>query len=96
MTAASALDGSSRLFQLVSQLEKIILKECAFNVSAKDSINFGVLVTNRQKWVPVNYQVGDLVSTMPLAQFAFRNCCMPRTRSIDQHKRNLLPVIRTT
>jgi hypothetical protein len=31
------------------------------------SVNFGLLVTYRQKWTPVSYQVGELVSTIPLA-----------------------------
>lgn len=31
------------------------------------SINFGILVNYRQEWKPINYQVGDLVSTIPLA-----------------------------
>jgi hypothetical protein len=31
------------------------------------SVNFGLLVTYRQKWVPVTYQVGELVSTIALA-----------------------------
>jgi hypothetical protein len=30
------------------------------------SVNFGVMITYRQKWIPVSYQVGDLVSTLPL------------------------------
>ncbi|MEN8250465.1 MAG: hypothetical protein ABFS32_16140 [Bacteroidota bacterium] len=30
------------------------------------SVNFGLMVTYRQKWTPVSYQVGDLVSTIPL------------------------------
>lgn len=31
------------------------------------SVNFGIMVTYRQKWTPVSYQVGELVSTIPLA-----------------------------
>jgi hypothetical protein len=31
------------------------------------SINFGLLVTYRQMWTPISYQVGELVSTIPLA-----------------------------
>lgn len=64
---AEALPGSSRLFQLLSKLEKMISERYAFDVFAKDSINFGIMVTYRQTWEPLNYQVGDLVSTIPLA-----------------------------
>jgi hypothetical protein len=31
------------------------------------SVNFGILVTYRQQWTPVSYQVGELVGTIPLA-----------------------------
>lgn len=34
--------------------------------SIERSVNFGVMVTYRQKWNPVSYQVGELVSTIPL------------------------------
>ncbi len=66
-TAANPLGGSSRLFQLLTRLEKMLRERYAFDVFAKDSVNFGILVTYRQTWVPENYQVGDLVSTIPLA-----------------------------
>ncbi len=66
-TAADPLGGSSRLFQLLTRLEKMLRERYAFDVFAKNSVNFGILVTYRQTWVPENYQVGDLVSTIPLA-----------------------------
>ena len=66
-TAANPLGGSSRLFQLLTRLEKMLRERYAFDVFAKNSVNFGILVTYRQTWVPENYQVGDLVSTIPLA-----------------------------
>jgi hypothetical protein len=34
---------------------------------AKDTVNFGIMVTYRQTWEPQLYQVGELVSTIPLA-----------------------------
>jgi len=66
-TAANPLGGSSRLYQLLTKLEKMLRERYAFDVFAKNSINFGIMVTYRQKWVPETYQVGDLVSTVPLA-----------------------------
>jgi hypothetical protein len=35
--------------------------------SAYRSVNFGIMVTYRQLWTPVSYQVGELVNTIPLA-----------------------------
>jgi len=48
-TAADPLGGSSRLAQLLTQLEKLLSeRRYAFDVFAKDSINFGIMVTYRQ------------------------------------------------
>lgn len=65
--SSDGLETSSRLYKLLSRLEKLLSERYAFDVFAKDSVNFGFLVTYRQTWVPQNYQVGDLVSTIPLA-----------------------------
>jgi hypothetical protein len=59
--------GASRLDQLLTELETRLSERYAFDVFAKDSINFGILVTYRQTWEPEQYQVGDLVSTIPLS-----------------------------
>jgi hypothetical protein len=66
-TVGDMQGGVSRLYQLLSGLEKLLSEKYAFDVFAPNSINFGIRVTYRQKWEPVNYQVGDLVSTIPLA-----------------------------
>ena len=65
--AADPLGASSRLAQLLIKMEKLLAERYAFDVFAKNSINFGIMVTYRQTWEPQQYQVGDLVSTIPLA-----------------------------
>lgn len=69
--AASAAGNSAtiskRLTELLTGLDQLMSQRYAFDVFAKNSINFGILVTYRQQWVPKNWQVGDLVSTIPLA-----------------------------
>jgi hypothetical protein len=65
--AADPLSGSSRLEYLLTQLERKLVERYAFDVFAEDSINFGIMLTYRQTWEPLQYQVGDLVSTIPLA-----------------------------
>ena len=57
----------ARLDRLLTGLENAMAETYAFDVFAPDSINFGFIVTYRQTWVPETYQVGDLVSTIPLA-----------------------------
>src|SRR5690349_11904022 len=78
------LGGSSRLFQLLSTLEKMISERYAFDVFAKDSINFGIMMTYRQTGEPQNYQVGDLISTIPLAQKEIRRYT---TRAVSKKTR---------
>lgn len=58
---------SPRLQRLVDQLRQRLREPHKFDTFATNSVNFGVLVTYRQKWQPISYQVGELVSTIPLA-----------------------------
>lgn len=59
---------SSRLYNLLEDIHNILSeKRYVFDVFAPNSVNFGILVTYRQEWTPLNYQVGNLVSTIPLA-----------------------------
>jgi hypothetical protein len=63
----SALAKSGRIFNLMLELGRAINEPYAFDVFAPDSYNYGIMVTYRQKWEPLQYQAGDLVSTIPLA-----------------------------
>ncbi len=63
----AVLAGAARLSRLMDQIDLILKQRYSFAVFAKDSVNFGILVTYRQTWKPENYQVGDLVRTIPLA-----------------------------
>lgn len=82
--AADPLGGSSRLAQLLIRMEKLLAERYAFDVFAKDSVNFGIMVTYRQAWKPEQYQVGDLVSTIPLAPKEVRRYT---TRSVTKKSR---------
>jgi hypothetical protein len=64
---ANPLGGTNRLAYLLDKLEKKLAERYAFKVFAPGAINFGVLITYRQKWEPQKYQVGELVKTIPLA-----------------------------
>lgn len=63
----TALKKKSRIENLFEDLEERLKGKYSFDVFAKDVVNFGILVNYRQKWIPLNYQVGELVSTIPLA-----------------------------
>lgn len=83
-----SLGASSRLTQLLKGLDKLLSEKYAFDVFKPDSINFGILVTYRQKWEPLNYQVGDLVSTIPLAPKEIRRyttrTVVKKTRAVKE------------
>src|SRR5215468_1188004 len=66
--ASNTLGGSSRLAALLAQMDKLLSdRRYVFDVFAGNTVNFGLLLTYRQTWVPQQYQVGDLVKTIPLA-----------------------------
>jgi hypothetical protein len=65
--SADPLGANSRLTQLLKDLDAKLSERYAFDVFAKDTVNFGIMVTYRQTWEPQLYQVGELVSTIPLA-----------------------------
>ena len=54
-----------RLGRLMAGTEGRIREPYSFHVFS--GMNFGLLTTYRQRWEPESYQVGELVSTMPLA-----------------------------
>jgi hypothetical protein len=93
VTAADPLGGSSRLTQLLTQMEKLLSERYAFDVFKENSINFGIMVTYRQTWKPEKYQVGDLVSTIPLAPKEVRRyttrSVTKKTRAVKELEDNL-------
>jgi hypothetical protein len=93
VTAADPLGGSSRLTQLLTQMEKLLSERYAFDVFKENSINFGIMVIYRQTWKPEKYQVGDLVSTIPLAPKEVRRyttrSVTKKTRAVKELEDNL-------
>lgn len=55
------------LQKLLQSLDGMLRERYSFDVFAPDSINYGLLLNYRQHWQPQSYQVGNLVSTIPLA-----------------------------
>ena len=67
----SGQDPITQLNNLIGELDKLLNENYLFTVYAADkngcSINYGLDVVYRQEWQPVNYQVGKLIKTIPLA-----------------------------
>ncbi|MEO1244840.1 MAG: hypothetical protein AAFX56_04065 [Pseudomonadota bacterium] len=56
-----------RLKRLMSGISEKLSTPYSFKYYKQYSVNYGILVNYRQEWRPQNYQVGRLVSTLPLA-----------------------------
>lgn len=72
--------GMGRLGRLLDGIHTRLYKEpYEFDVFAPGSYNFGLVHTYQQRWKPLNYQVGDLISTMPLAPGEKKTYSVKRT-----------------
>ena len=67
---ASGIDqrglGANHFEKILTDLNKRLNEPYKFDIYAPDSFNFGILINYQQEWKPINFQVGDLVSTIPL------------------------------
>jgi hypothetical protein len=74
--------------KLLGELSGRLKERYRFDVFAPASINYGVLLNYRQHWQPQSYQVGDLVSTIPLAPQETRKfttkTVVKKTRSVKE------------
>ena len=65
--AGAGQQGLSRIQALLVDLAQRLGEPYQFDVYVPGNCNYGALVTYRQEWTPLNYQVGELVATIPLA-----------------------------
>jgi hypothetical protein len=94
---ASDLDRYGRAASLAGALNARLRGRYSFTYFAADaverSINFGILLTYRQKWEPIDYQAGELVRTIPLAPKEVRKyskrTVVKKTRSQKEIEDNL-------
>lgn len=92
----AVIPGAARLSKLLDEIRLLLKERYAFAVFAKDSYNFGMLVTYRQTWRPEKYQVGDLVSTIPLAPRETRRYTTRRVVKKTRAQREIEESVRTT
>ena len=79
----------ARLRDTIQELWAHVRRPYSFDVFAPRTFNFGVLVTYRQSWTPRNYQVGDLVATIPLAPGETRRISAKRVVRSTRSQREL-------
>lgn len=74
--------------ELLTELEQMLREKYVFDIFAPYSINYGLLINYRQHWTPIAYQVGNLVSTIPLAPQEVRKystkTVIKRTRNVKE------------
>lgn len=80
-------DEQTRLDSLMVALDKRLSEPYRFDIFAPDSINYGTVMTWRQAWEPLDYQVGSLLSTIPLAPKEVRRYSVKNTSSIKSMHR---------
>jgi hypothetical protein len=77
-----------QLSRLLKELDSALKERYRFDVFAPASINYGLLLNYRQRWKPQSYQVGNLVSTIPLAPQETRRyttkTVVKRTRNVKE------------
>jgi hypothetical protein len=91
-TLTSQLDGNGKditvpeITKLLKELGAMLWERYRFDVFAPASINYGLLLNYRQHWVPQSYQVGNLVTTIPLAPQETRRYT---TKTVAKKTRNI-------
>jgi hypothetical protein len=78
------LGDEPRPADLLSQLDDLLNERYKFEVFAPGTTNFGLLVTYRQEWDPIAYQVGELVKSMTLSPKETRKVSSKRVIKIDR------------
>jgi hypothetical protein len=90
---AAAQGGQPSAPELLSEIEALLNQRYAFEIFAPGSVNFGVLVTYRQRWTPLTYQVGNLVKTLTLTPKETRKIStkrvVKRDRSVKEMENSL-------
>lgn len=73
------------LFELRNRLRE----SYEFDTYAPESVNYGLMLTYRQEWSPVRYQVGRLIDTIPLTPGEKREVKVVTTRKTHDARSSL-------
>lgn len=86
---AIGLAGHDPLSRLIFELTERLAAPYQFTVFAPNTVNFGLLVTYRQAWRPISYQVGRLVKTIPLAPGESREYSIKRVEKKSRNEKEI-------
>lgn len=86
---------ANRLLSIAKELNKRLSEKYKFEIFAPNSVNYGIMLSYRQTWRPGDYQVGKLVSTIPLAPKEIKRYTVKKTvkksrvqKEIEDNQRN--------
>jgi hypothetical protein len=89
-TDASTFEGANaRGEDPLSLLDDLLNERYKFEVFAPGTTNFGLLVTYRQKWDPITYQVGGLAKTLTLAPREKRTVVSKCVKKVERSTKEL-------
>ena len=89
LTEAVELTRRDPLSRLLFELSERLAGPYKFTVFAPNTVNFGLLVTYRQAWRPISYQVGRLVKTIPLAPGEAREYSIKRVEKTTRNEKEV-------
>ncbi|MDH4473993.1 MAG: hypothetical protein QE487_15405 [Fluviicola sp.] len=75
--------------RLAEKLDQRLSESYKFRIFAPDSINYGLVYTFRQKWEPKSYQVGRLVSSIPLAPKESKKYSSKLTKVLTRNQKRM-------
>lgn len=75
--------------QTLDELRDRLSGSYEFTVFVPGSVNYGLLLTYRQEWSPVRYQVGRLVDTIPLTPGEKREFRVVTTRKLHENRKTV-------
>lgn len=84
----------SRAERLALEMSERLTEPYAFHYFAPGTINFALMSTYRQEWIPETYQAGRLVSTIPLAPGEKRTIKLKHTRKQKRIEREVAKSLR--
>lgn len=85
----AAIPAVQRLDTLLEELRDKLAKPYSFAVYQEGTCNFGIMATYRQTWQPLEYQVGELVSTIPLAPREVRRYTTKRVTKTSRARKEI-------
>jgi hypothetical protein len=75
--------------QTLDELRDRLSGPYEFTVFVPGSVNYGLLLTYRQEWSPVRYQVGRMVDTIPLTPGERREFRIVTTRKLHENRKTV-------